>query len=237
MCVLRKRQSLVRCVKNQTLGCCGWFSTVMNLGVTEADVSKARLSEDCAKSVRLAEDLQRHAQAEIDRAAVLDKQLKDANKEIKVKNAMLEDQNDTIRKLKQTLSSLEEERAITEEGLREAVQDLQVVVEQGCFPLLLPSYCLVVTRAMSARAKAKVLRKTWKMPLRNAIKSRRSLRGFKLSWGVSATKKRSWKRNFVKQTRRVRPLWSPPKPKRPMSLCRLKPCHSSASSLPPRTLR
>jgi predicted nucleic acid-binding Zn-ribbon protein len=98
----------------------------MLLVTPDAEVSKARLSEDCAKSVRLAEDLQRHAQAEIDKAVTLDKQLKEANKEIKVKSAMLEDQNDTIRKLKQSLSSLEEERVITEEGLREAVQDLQV---------------------------------------------------------------------------------------------------------------
>ena len=92
----------------------------------DAEIAKAHALEECARSLRIAEDMQHRTKDEMEKSSALDRQLRDASKEIKVKDAMLEDQNDSIRKLKQALASAQEEHNISEVGLREAVQELLV---------------------------------------------------------------------------------------------------------------
>ena len=83
-------------------------------------------SEEAMKSLRIAEELQKRTKDEMDRCAAAEKLLRDVSKEVKVKDAMLEDQNDSIRKLKQSIATMQEEHSIAEDGLREALQDVQV---------------------------------------------------------------------------------------------------------------
>ncbi len=54
--------------------------------------------------------------------ATLDKK----DRELRVKDTMLDDQNDSIKKLKQGLASATELRTVTEQGLNDTIQDLMV---------------------------------------------------------------------------------------------------------------
>ncbi len=55
-------------------------------------------------------------------AGALDKR----DRELRVKDTMLDDQNDSIKKLKQALASATELRTVTEQGLNDTIQDLMV---------------------------------------------------------------------------------------------------------------
>ncbi len=48
------------------------------------------------------------------------------DRELRVKDAMLDDQNDSIKKLKASLAAQTEVQAVTEQGLNDSIQDLMV---------------------------------------------------------------------------------------------------------------
>ncbi len=72
-------------------------------------------------------------------------------RELRVKEAMLEDQNDSIKKLKSALSSAQELHTVTERGLNDTIQELMVrgkykALPCSHIPIPIAAVCCLLTR-------------------------------------------------------------------------------------------
>ena len=78
-----------------------------------------QLANEKARAAALETDMQQRV-----REAVTAGERRD--RELRIKEAMLEDQNDSIKKLKASLASLQELQSVTERGLNDTIQELMV---------------------------------------------------------------------------------------------------------------